>query len=302
MSKVNKITFRNLIFLISHFSCFILFSCTAPIEIDTGNSEPVIVINGTLTDEYKQQEIRISRSSPYFDDQPNTIVSGAIVKITTSSGNSYHLIENDSIAGLYQTSTKWSAQAGVSYFLSVEIDFDSDGVADIYEASTTIIAPIQLDSIKIIPMNIMGHKNYALNVYAMDSPEHDYYLCKFLVNDTLISTKISRYYTIDDIIFNGQYVNGAILRYFDNIDNRETDTDEQRKNSDYLSPGDKVELEMSRISKGYHNFINQCQKEMNGENPFFGGPASNITTNINNGGVGYFAGYCIMKANTVVPH
>jgi hypothetical protein len=39
---------------------------------------------------------------------------------------------------------------------------------------------------------------------------------------------------------------------------------------------------------------------MNGENPFFGGPASNIITNISNGGLGYFTTYAGSTAETTV--
>ncbi len=298
MITIDKI--KSWILFAACFFPLVFSACTVPIDIDTDDTEPVIVIIGALTDEYKTQEVRISRSSPYFSDQKNGVVSGAVVSITTSGNQVYELVENPSVPGLYQTTVEWAAQAGSSYFLRVEVDFDSDGVKDVYEASTTVLYTQNIDSIKIVPMEIMGHENYALNIYAQDSPEHDYYLYKFAINDTLISTKISKYYTVDDLVFNGSYIDGSTLRYFDSVDNWGTDTEDQRKRSDYLKSEDKVELQMSKISKDYHDFINQCQKEMYGENPFFGGPASNIITNISNGGVGYFSGYCIKRSSAFV--
>ena len=74
-----------------------------------------------------------------------------------------------------------------------------------------------------------------------------------------------------------------------------------RNQSVYLDSGDKVELQMSRIPKGYFDSVTQCQSEMGGSNPFFGGPPANITTNISNGGVGYFVGYCISRAEAITP-
>jgi hypothetical protein len=38
---------------------------------------------------------------------------------------------------------------------------------------------------------------------------------------------------------------------------------------------------------------------MSGENPFFGGPASNIITNISNGGRGFFTTYPLSTTKTV---
>ncbi len=301
MSKYrNILSTEKLMFFILNFSFLIFHSCTAPIDIDTDNSDPVIVIYGTLTDELKPQEVKISRSSPYFQDTPNSPVSGAIVTIESSDNKIYELFEIDTIPGLYHSLSAWAVSPGVTYNLKVQVDFDGNGKNDLYTASTTVPAKVYTDSIKLVPMNIMGNKNYALNVYAQDSPEHDYYLFNYVLNDTLVTEKISQYRTYDDLGINGQYLEGLTIDYLDDIDNWATDSKEQRKHSIYLRPGDVMVLETSSISKGYHDFINQCQKEMQGENPIFGGPASNITTNISNGGTGFFSAYCISKASTVV--
>jgi threonine dehydrogenase-like Zn-dependent dehydrogenase len=100
----------------------------------------------------------------------------------------------------------------------------------------------------------------------------------------------------DDALFNGQYVRGNIFMFDgDAVPERETEQEENGRNDYYLKPGDKVTIEMSAVSQGYLDFIRQCRREKNGENPMFGGPASNIVTNISNGGVGYFSGYIIMR-------
>ncbi|GHS90952.1 hypothetical protein FACS1894203_0810 [Bacteroidia bacterium] len=295
MSKANNIVSGSLIFFIIHFSLFIIHSCTAPFDISTDDSEPVIVIYGTITDELKQQEIRISRSSPYFQDEPNIPVSGATVTIESSDKQIYELFEVDTIPGLYCSKSVWAVIPGKTYNLAVQADFNKDGIKENYGASTTIPSKFSLDSLSLNLMNIMGHKNYSLNIYGQEPPGDDYYLFKYIVNDTLVSTKISDYKTYDDIGINDQYLNGLTIDYFDHIDNWVTDTEDQRKRSIYLKPGDVIIVKTSNIPKEYHNFINQCRKEMYGENPIFGGPASNIVTNITGGGVGFFGGYCITK-------
>ena len=282
--------------------CSLIFpSCTEEITIHTDNSEPVIVIYGILTDRLDYQSVKINTSSPYFDDQPNKAISGAEVTITDSENNEYTLLESKSEPGIYLTTTRWSAQIGVDYFLRVEVDFDSDGVTEVYEASTSILPVVDDFSIEVRPINIMGHKNYSIDLYAYETPGEDYYLCKYLVNDSLVTAKISRYQVLDDTMFDGQYINQLTLTYFDDVSEWEDDDEEQRKESVYIKSGDKIELQMSKIPKGYYNFISQCQKEMSGSNPFFGGPASNITTNISNGGAGYFSGYCINWATAKTP-
>jgi hypothetical protein len=135
-------------------------------------------------------------------------------------------------------------------------------------------------------------------MHFQDSPGENYYLFNVSYNDSLLTAKLSNYEISDNSFFKGQYVKGQLYR-FDDISEWEKDSEENRKRSVYLQPGDTVEAGLSLISKGYYDFISQCQREKSGENPMFGGPASNIATNISNGGVGYFTGYCTTKASIV---
>jgi len=281
-------------------SIFLLASCTAPFDIQTNDSPPVIVIVGTITNEYKIQEIRISRSAPYFANQHNAPVLGASVTITSSLNEVFAFEESNAVQGLYRSKKTWSAQPGVTYNLTVDVDFDNDGINEIYEAETFIPFAEVLDSVQIKPIKIMGHNNHAVNIYAMDPPDTNFYLFTFFVNDTLATKKVSQYVTTDDKIFNGQYVNGITISYFGDISEWEKDSEERRNESVYVKSGDKIRVRLMSITEGYFNFINQCQREIGGENPIFGGPASNITTNISNSGVGYFTGYCFSESSDVV--
>ena len=205
--------------------CFFLllsilfFSCTEEITIHTDNSEPVVVIYGELTDNFTHQSVKITWSSPYFDSQPNTGISDATVTITSSNAETYELFENDTVPGLYETKTKWAAEVGVTYLLKVEID--SDGDVETYEASTTILPLVDVDSITVVPINLMGHKHYTINLYGNEPEGEDFYLCKFSAIDSLITTKISQYLMLDDVMFDGQYVDGFILTLFDSRENWE---------------------------------------------------------------------------------
>jgi hypothetical protein len=274
-------------------------ACTESFDIKTDNSEPVIVIYGELTDELKNQTVMISRSSPYFDDEPNLGISGAKVTIQSSNAELFTLTEDDSIKGLYHSQIQFKAQAGVDYSLSVETDFDYDGVPDKYEASTTILPAIIPDSLTLDTVEVFGHINYLLYIHAQDPPGENYYLFHVIYNDSLLTANLSDYETSDNSFFEGQYIKGQLYRFSD-ISNYENDSKERREHSIYLLPDDNVEVKMSVISKEYFDFINQCQQERSGENPMFGGPSSNIVTNISNGGVGYFTGYSI-SSKSIVP-
>ncbi|MDR3245119.1 MAG: DUF4249 domain-containing protein [Prevotellaceae bacterium] len=283
----------------------LLSSCVEPFDIKTNNSPSVIVIYGYLTDEPVHHTIMVSASSPYFDILPNPGISGASVKITSSENEVFNFDENDTVPGLYQTVNRVSATPGATYSLSVEVDFDNDGVKEIYTATSTMQSPVPIDSIQVKSMEIMGYKFYSLNLYAQDPPSEDYYLGHYKLNDTAILFNISRLSPMSDIGFNGQYINGLMIQRFWDENERENDDDDDDGDDStyrhiYLSQGDTITFSLSRIEKGYYDFIIQCQDEMRGESPFFGGPASNIATNISNGGLGYFTSYAFSTIKTVV--
>lgn len=66
-----------------------------------------------------------------------------------------------------------------------------------------------------------------------------------------------------------------------------------------LYPGDNIMVELSAITQDYFNFISQV-KEAGISIPFFTGPPANITGNVSNQGVGFFAAYSSSYAKTVV--
>jgi hypothetical protein len=279
-----------------------LYSCTAPFEINTHDSDPVIVIYGCLTDEYSRQHVRITASSPYFDDQENRTVSGANVRVTDSDGNEYAMKYGDN--GYYASLARFAARPGITYYLRVEVDFDGDGETETYGAETTIPPLPALDSVAVRPLTIMGYRHFSLNIFLQDPPgSDDCYLFKFFINDSLSNDRISKFIVSDDAFFNGEYVKGATVYYFEDITDAKV-VEKNRENDDVymVSPGDRIRLQAMRIEKGYYEFINQCNSEMRGENPMFGGPPSNITTNISAGAVGYFTGYCIHEIRTEVPY
>ena len=285
---------------IIHCALFILFfgSCTELIELKTDNSEPVVVIYGCLTEDVIHQTVRVAMSSPYFELAPNQPVSDAIISIQSSDNQTFEL-EETSEKGLYRTKYPMAAITGITYHLTVSVYPGQNGNLKHYEAAATMQRPFMVDSINIEVRNIMGYKHYALNLYAQEEEGPDYYCARTIINDTLATSKISSYTVFSDYGIDGRYLDGLSVILFEDYEN------EQFGNSDtyysFVRPGDKVTFCISLIERGYYDFLQQCQSERRGENPFFGGPASNITTNISNGGIGYFAAFSMTRLDAYVP-
>ena len=292
------IPFQNIKYFLP-IACFILFfsSCTAPFDIKTADSEPVIVIYSCLSEDTVHQTVRVTQSSPYFELEPNKPVSNAIVTIKSSDDQIFELIETDE-KGTYQTITPMAAVAGITYHLTVSVDTDQNGILAHYEATATMQKPFLINSINIEERSIMGYKHFFLNLYAQEIAGPDYYCARVIINDSLQSVKLSRYAAFSDLGIDGKYLDGLTIFLLEDYENVEVDDNPANI---FVRPGDKVTFCISLVEKGYHDFILQCQSEQRGENPFFGGPASNITTNISNGGIGYFTAFSTTKLDAKVP-
>ena len=290
-------------FLPLFFMFFFIFfiSCTAPIDIHTRDSEPVVVIYGCLTNENKNQYIRVTSSSPYFYNSDNQTIDDAKVKVTSSNGREYTFAHERN--GYYISQRRFTAVPGVTYRLSVEVDSGRDGKTESYEAETTTLPIVPVDSIGFNVINIMGLKHYSLVFYMQEPAEtENYYLFNFFINDSISNEKISNSLISNDLMYNGEYINGASVTFFeDGSDPNVIAWNEENENVFMVIPGDRIRLQILNIEKGYYHFISHCMREKYGENPIFGGPPSNIHTNLSNGAVGYFSSYCIQERVTVVP-
>ena len=82
------IAFTTIVFI----TCFT--SCTEPYALQTKTFEDVIVIEATITNELKKQEIKVSRTIQLEEKEPK-IETGATVYITDDLGNQFNFLETD---------------------------------------------------------------------------------------------------------------------------------------------------------------------------------------------------------------
>lgn len=162
-----------------------LSSCTESIKLDTDDTDPVIVIYSTITDELTYQQVQLSSSTGYFDGNKNAKVSGATITITSDKGDLYNLEEVDNTPGTYKTTTQMAGIPGENYHLKVMVDFNNDGINETYEADAKMELPVKLDSIDISYEKIAKYHYYSFNIYAKEPAGTNYYMCKYIVNDSV---------------------------------------------------------------------------------------------------------------------
>lgn len=297
-------TIKSFIWMVIITFISMLSSCTEDTTISTSNSATVPVIYGTITDHNAQQEIDISSSTGYFDKSENKRISNAIVTIeedTVGTSNLYTLTEYPNGSGVYKTNNSLAGKPGWTYKLTVSMDFDQNGTPETYTSECTMPKRVKLDAMSITKTKEAPYTMYSLNISAQDpANEKNYYFCKYSINNTLYN-KISKYIIFDDTSLDGMYVkNLSIWNFFDKNDKSKF-SDDDAANMIFLSGGENMSIEISNITKGYYQFIIDCQNQKDGSDPFFGGPPANISTNISNGAKGFFTAYSTSGATYLVP-
>lgn len=93
----------------------VLSGCTEPYALQTNSFESALVVEATLTNEIKNQQIKITRTYRLETGAP-TLETGADVNITDSEGNNYPFVETD---GVYLSTNPFEAVAGRTYRLNI---------------------------------------------------------------------------------------------------------------------------------------------------------------------------------------
>ncbi|MBQ0768786.1 MAG: DUF4249 domain-containing protein [Bizionia sp.] len=112
----------------------ISFNCTEEIPLETNGFEDVLVVEATISNELKHQEIKLSRT--YFLEQnTQTIENNANVSIQDNLGNNYTFTQNDE--GVYSSNIAFEALPNVIYTLYITT---SNG--KLYKSSEKVLTPI----------------------------------------------------------------------------------------------------------------------------------------------------------------
>ncbi len=113
-SKTSSFTPFNILFLI-----LLLSSCVEPIEIDTAENQNILVVEGIITNENINQEIKLSRTT-ILNTHEKKPVSGAEISVTSSDNDIYEFEETS--PGLYHSILPFSISIGTDYTLTIETE------------------------------------------------------------------------------------------------------------------------------------------------------------------------------------
>ncbi len=164
------------------------FSCIEEIAIETKTFENALVIEATITNEFKYQEINLSRTFKLELNGPSP-ERNAIIKITDNSQNTYKFTET--IPGKYVSDIEFSPQLNVNYVLQITT-FDGRS----YSSQPTILtSSTQIDTINTLrEIDDFGNENITISVDSFDPTGNSkYYRYKYEETYKIIAPYWSKY-------------------------------------------------------------------------------------------------------------
>jgi len=167
------------------FFMLLLISCVEKYEPKTTTFQDVLVVESTITDEYKRQEVKLSRTIPLDSIIPDS-ERNAIVKVTASNSNTYNFEEVE--GGVYKSIDAFKAEPNLSYKLTINTEDNQ-----IYESTDEELTVT--DSIENLYAEQVT-KNGALGIEIyIDTPENN--AAKYFRYEYEDTYKIITPYTID---------------------------------------------------------------------------------------------------------
>jgi len=270
---------------------FLIIACTARIDIATEDAPERLVIYGYVTNISKQQEIRLTRSSGYFVNTPPEGIKNATVTLSTKDWDII-LEESENDSGYYRTPLEFSGEEGETYTLRVSVDFDGDGIQEVFEASSYMPYAAPLDSIHYKESTVFDDVIEILLYGEVPPNEENYFSFHLAINDVMLNDSLSEFFIISDEYLVKDKFDGLSCFYLD-----------QEEEESHLASGDQITLYIHVLTKEYADFLENAANEVGGSIPIFSGPPANVETNIrsienpNNVPVsGFFSAYAESEA------
>ena len=260
---------------------FALGACTEKIDLDVGTTYTRLAVEGYVTPIEGRQWIKLTKTANYFSNTPPVGVSGVTVVI--DDGISIITFTEDSTTpGLYKSPEGYTGEPGNIYNIDIQLAENINGQSSF---TATERMPYPADKVDSIGLEYNDQwEMWMVKLYAQEPPTEDYYMFNGYVNGELITDSVDRKNISDDRLFNGNYTSGAIVMVV---------------RGEELVPGDIFTLELSNITKEYASYMTELQTEIQPNDPLFSGPPANVSTNISNDAVGYFACYPSVFSSTM---
>ena len=263
-----------------------LSACEDVIDVNIPKGEPLLVVDGAVTDQPGPYVVKLTKTIPYFDEQALPPVPGAVLTLTDNEGQRETLRERE--PGTYETSS-FRGKIGNRYTLTIQAEGEE------YRAETEIRRTPPIDSVRaeFRAATTLDEEGYYVLYYGPELPgTGDYYRFKVFRNGQLLNRPVDLFVRSDELV-DGRYIGAFEL----NNNQGEEET---------FDRGDSIRVEMNSLPRDYFFFLNEIVTQLNNSG-IFAAPPANVRTNVRNvnpqakrQAVGYFAGYTVRQDSVVV--
>ncbi|PXY45306.1 DUF4249 domain-containing protein [Flavobacterium hydrophilum] len=139
---------------------FTITSCTEQYVFQNTDFESALVVEGTMTNELKNQTIRVSQVYQLDETGPK-FETGANVYITDDQGNEYQFEEKDTV---YESISAFKAEAGRKYQLKIRTKEGKNYTSD----EQTLTTETKIDNITATVEKVGSESGVQINVNSFD--------------------------------------------------------------------------------------------------------------------------------------
>ncbi|MBS7252906.1 DUF4249 domain-containing protein [Flavobacterium branchiicola] len=186
---------KYFILKISFFLLFIIAftSCTEQYAFKNSNFESALVVEGTITNETKNQTIKLSQVYQLDETGPK-FETGANIFVTDDQGNEYQFEQRDT---MYVSLVQFRAQPGRKYQLKIKTKDGKNYTSD----EQTLTTETKIDNVTATVETVKGERGVQINVNSYDPTNTSkYYRYEYAETYKIIAP---RWYTFKaDVVFN----------------------------------------------------------------------------------------------------
>jgi hypothetical protein len=276
------------------FSIF-LVSCEKDIDIDLKESEPRLVVDGSIENDMRPT-VALTKSLDYFGTiTPELLLSSFVRKadVSITEGSVSYPLREDSIplSGgafyYFYTTDNLRGKLNTSYTLNIKAEGRT------YTATTTIPQITRkIDSLWSEKAPANDTVLYRMMIKATDKPGFGDYIRYFT------KTNSDPFFPGFNSVFDDQVIDGKT--YTIQVDrglNKNADNDDL---DIYFQPGDTATLKLCNIDRVTFDFWRTFEFSFQSIGNPFSSPTK-ILSNISNGGLGYFGGYAAQYRTLIMP-
>jgi len=240
-----------------------------------------MVVEGAITDQVKRHEVRLTKTTSFFEDEKPPAISGALVTISNGV-DSWSLAEDTSDLGLYYTPDSAYGTPGLHHDLTIIYDGETFVATDYMPT----VAAIDSIHVAFVPDEEGDGGFWPVDIsFTEPAGEGDLYRWRVLINGVSDNDSIKFVRVLDDFLLDGSTLTDFRVDGFP---------------EEYIEVGDTITVEQLSLSQVHFDFIEAIQEQTQDQGGLFSPPPANIPTNISGSALGFFSASAVSDKTVIV--